>query len=92
MKTLITTFLALGLFTHALRGEESAFATPTIDLGLVVSDIEKAVAFYTKAIGFTEVPGFQVPADFAKDAGLTDSKKLKIRVLTLGEGGTKLKL
>ena len=88
MKTLFTAVLALGIFTHALRAEESEFATPTIDLGVVVSDIEKAVAFYTKAIGFTEVTGFGVPADFAKDAGLTDGKELKIRVLTLGEGGT----
>ncbi len=74
--------------------QAAEFATTTIDIGCVVSDIEKSVEFYTEAIGFTEVTGFSVPADFAKQAGLTDSKQLDIRVLVLGEGegATKLKL
>ena len=74
--------------------KESEFATNTIDLGCVVSDIEKSVKFYTEVVGFTEAGGFKVPADFATDAGLTDNKMLDIRVLVLGEGdgATKLKL
>ncbi len=73
---------------------KAEFLTTTIDIGCVVSDIEKSVKFYTEAIGFTEVKGFSVPADFATDTGLTDNKKLDIRVLVLGEGdaATKLKL
>ena len=73
---------------------KSEFLSTTIDIGCVVSDIEKSVKFYTEAIGFTEVTGFSVPADFAKQAGLTDAKQLDIRVLVLGEGegATKLKL
>ena len=59
-----------------------------------MGDLEKAVKFYTEAIGFKEVPGFSVPATFATESGLTDNKKLDIRVLVLGEGAgaTKLKL
>lgn len=79
-----------------LRAEDSssAFSSPTIDLGCVVSDLEASVKFYTEAVGFTEVAGFSVPADFATDVGLTDNKKLDIRVLVLGEGpgATRLKL
>ena len=30
------------------------FARTTIDLGMVVSDVDKAAKFYTEAIGFTE--------------------------------------
>jgi catechol 2,3-dioxygenase-like lactoylglutathione lyase family enzyme len=73
---------------------KSEFARTTIDLGVVVSDVAKSVKFYTDAIGFAEAPGFSVPADFCADAGLTDSHKLDIRVLVLGEGdsATKLKL
>ncbi len=80
--------------TPAVTAAEPEFATATIDLGVVVSDVEKAVAFYTKAIGFKEVEGFFVPADFAGDAGLTDNQALEIRVLVLGddETATKLKL
>lgn len=97
MKSLHILTLILTLFaTRARLGAQDAreFAKPTIDVGIVVSDLEKAAKFYTDAIGFTEVPGFEVPADFAKDAGLTDAKPLKIRVFVLGEGegATSLKL
>lgn len=74
--------------------EPSEFARATIDLGVVVSDIEKAATFYTESIGFKEVAGFKVGADFATDSGLTDNQPLSIRVFVLGEGesATKLKL
>ena len=88
-------FTSPALADHHEKGEDkSAFLTKTIDLGCVVSDIEKSVKFYTEAIGFKEAGGFKVPADFAKESGLTDSKNLDIRVLVLGEGegATKLKL
>jgi len=73
---------------------EPEFLRTTIDLGCVVSDLDASVRFYTEGIGFTEVKGFEVPADLARDAGLTDSKPLRVRVLVLGEGesATKLKL
>jgi len=73
---------------------EKEFTRTTIDLGVVVSDIKKSVEFYTGAIGFTEVTGFQVPGGFCKDSGLTDGAMLDIRVLVLGSGesATKLKL
>ena len=73
---------------------EPEFPSTTIDLGCVVSDLDTSVRFYTEGVGFREVKGFEVPADLARDAGLTDSKPLAIRVLVLGEGegATKLKL
>lgn len=74
--------------------EPVAFPRTTIDLGCVVSDIGKSVRFYTEGIGFRELPGFEVPAALATDAGLTDARPLSIRVLVLGDdaGATKLKL
>ena len=86
--------LASILSIASTRGGEGEFAKTTIDLGIVVSDIGKAVKFYTDAIGFTEIEGFKVPADFATDSGLTDKQPLDIRVLVLGDGesATKLKL
>ncbi len=70
------------------------FSNLTIDLGVVVSDIDAAAKFYTQVIGFKEVKGFFVPAEMGRDAGLADSKPLGIRVFHLGEGpgATSLKL
>jgi lactoylglutathione lyase len=74
--------------------EPVAFPRTTIDLGCVVTDIGKSVRFYTEGIGFRELPGFEVPAALASDAGLTDARPLSIRVFVLGDdaGATKLKL
>lgn len=85
---------ALSALPSCPAAEPGAFTRTTIDLGMVVTDLEKSVAFYTEAIGFTELPGFDVPATLATDAGLTDGKPLSIRVLVLGEGpeATRLKL
>lgn len=96
MKTILCHLTALFLAAplSMLPAAEDEFLSKTIDLGCVVSDIDAAVKFYTEAIGFTEVKGFQVPADFATDAGLTEGKMLDIRRLVLGEGdgATTLKL
>jgi len=74
--------------------EESNFASTTIDLGMVVSDIEKSVAWYKNVIGFTELDGFDVPPAFATDVGLSNNLPFHVHVLTLGEGAspTKVKL
>ena len=87
--------ICCGAWTAAEETEKaSEFSRQTIDLGVVVKDVEKSVEFYTKAIGFQELPGFEVPGGFGKDTGLTDGAPLSIRVLTLGkdETATKLKL
>ncbi|MFM7108702.1 MAG: VOC family protein [Planctomycetaceae bacterium] len=92
MHRLIATVLLLAALPCVAA--EPAFPRTTIDLGCVVSDLDASVRFYTEGIGFREVKGFEVPADLARDAGLTDSKPLAVRVLVLGEGdgATKLKL
>jgi len=59
------------------------FASPVVDIGMVVSDLDESVAFYTDAIGFVEVMGFDVPADLAGDSGLTDYQPLEISMLKL---------
>lgn len=93
----VAMMLAMPLAATPARAQDEPdgeFARSTIDLGVVVSDVEKAAKFYTGAIGFTEIDGFSVPGDFAADAGLTDSQPLTIRVFVLGEGAsaTRLKL
>jgi lactoylglutathione lyase len=74
--------------------KESEFAKTTIDVGIVVSDVAKSAKFYTDALGFTEIDGFDVPAGLAKDSGLSDGHAFHVRVMILGEGesATKIKL
>lgn len=66
--------------------------TPTIDLGMVVSNLEKSLKFYTHACGFTPTGEFSVNEQITKDSGLTDGTPLTIKKLSLGKGATTLKL
>ncbi len=70
------------------------FTTTTIDFGIICSDVERSVDFYTQAVGLKELEGFDVPADFGKDSGLTNNQEFHVHVLVLGEGdkATKMKL
>lgn len=71
----------------------SNFTTGTVDFGIVVSDINKSVAFY-KSIGFDEATTFEVPKEVTGDAGLLNYKKAKIHVMKLSglDEGTSVKL
>ena len=91
MKKLLVS--SLFLFTSFAASAEN-FSSQTIDLGVVVSDIEKSLTFYKEVVGFSEIDGFEVKGDFPKQVGLTDGTPLKIHVLVLGdeEKATKLKL
>ena len=76
-------------------GETKAdFPRTTIDVGIVVSDVEKAARFYKNAIGFTELPGFDVSKEMGGDAGLSDYKAFSVRVLVLGDepNATRIKI
>lgn len=79
---------------HRKAGQNPEFSKPTIDVGIVVSDLEKSAQFYTAALGMSQSREFSVPADFAKESGLTDSLELNIKVFTLGDGpgATEIKL
>lgn len=85
---------SFGVFANQTEPAESGFASEVIDLGMVVSDLDKSLAFYKDALGFQEAEGFQVPADFALDTGLANKMPLDVHVLVLGKGekATKLKL
>ena len=87
-------FSALTLLACSSVWAKSNFSRQTIDLGMVVSDIEKSVSFYKQVVGFDEVDGFEVKGSFPKAVGLTDGAHLNVRVLVLGEdeSATKLKM
>ncbi len=97
-KTILTVLGIAALCIAAARTDAqdtpSEFTSATIDLGVVVSDVQESVDFYTKLIGFAEVPGFAVDEEFCRTSGLTDGHAATIRVLVLNKerGATSLKL
>jgi predicted enzyme related to lactoylglutathione lyase len=78
----------------ATQTKTGPFASTTIDVGMVVSDIEAAARFYKEAVGFTEVKGFDVMGQMGAEAGLSDSKPFHVRVFVLADApaATKIKL
>ena len=102
----VTCAAVLGACLFALTGakeKEKSVSTPgdftskTIDIGIVCSDVERLVDFYTQAVGMTEMSTFDVDASLAQAVGLTDNQPFKVHVLVLGKGEkgenvTKLKL
>lgn len=91
----VTAGIALGAYRVTAQTQaETNIASTTIDLGTVVSDVEKSVKWYRDVVGFEEVATFDFPGDFAKQIGLTNSLPGHVHVLSLGTGpgATKLKL
>lgn len=82
----------LGRAAEEGKADESNFARTTIDVGMVVSNAEKSAEFYTKAFGFKEIEGFDVPKAMGADSGLTDNLPVHVRVLVLGDGESAAKL
>lgn len=66
-------------------GTKTDFTRTTIDIGVVVSDVEKAAQFYKDALGFTEIPGFDVSSEMGGDSGLSDYQAFHVRVLVLDD-------
>jgi len=75
-------------------GTKGDFPKTTIDVGIVVSNVEKAAKFYKDVIGFTELSGFDVSEEMAGDTGLCDYQAFIVRVLVLGDepNATRIKI
>ncbi len=95
-KTILLSAVCAGLISSAANAQEETpvFSSATVDIGIVVGDMDASVKFYTEALGVKEVEGFTASAEKASAFGLTDNREAVIRVFVLGEGpgATKLKL
>ena len=87
----VSALLAGAAGTDGTKGD---FPKTTIDVGIVVSNVEKAAQFYKNAIGFTELSGFDVSKEMAGDTGLSDYQAFSVRVLVLGDepNATRIKI
>ena len=97
LTALIVLCLATSIFlvgAASTGGAKVEFARTTIDVGIVVSNVEKAAKFYKNALGFTEVPGFDVSTEMGGNSGLSNYQAFQVRVLVLGdeESATKIKI
>ena len=73
----------------AVQAEANAtFASETIDVGVVVSDLEASLRFYLEALGMQRVSSFEIDEDFGRRSGLTGGVPFKVEVLQLGTGET----
>lgn len=93
--TLLTAALGLLCLTGAREDEaNSRFSDVTMDLGVVVSDLDASITFYTQVVGLQKTGGFTVDEKFCRSAGLTDGHALNITILTPNgdSSGTNLKL
>ena len=61
------------------------FKAMPMQVGIVVSDLEESLNFYTNVIGMTEVRRFSFTAELAAKVGLTDNKSLDAVVLKLND-------
>ncbi len=96
MKNWILALCLLAVTASSVPAAEEEFANKTIMVGMIVSDLEKSVAFYKEVVGMAQVDQerFSVDADFGKRSGLTDGLPINVEVLKLGSGeaATQLKL
>ncbi len=60
----------------------------------MAADVEKAATFYTQALGFMKVGGFDVSDQMAGNTGLTDFKPFRVQVFALDKepSATRLKI
>ena len=86
--------LTVVTFGGAQNDVEQTFSDTPMDLGIVVSDLDVSVKFYTNVIGLKKTGQFAVGQDFCRAAGLTDGHDLNVQVLSPNgdTDGTSVKL
>ena len=81
IKALITLLTVFLFFSQAVAQGE--FASNLIGVGVVVSDLEKSLMFYTDVIGMEVVDEFNVDEQFARISGLSRGVPFNVKVLKL---------
>ncbi|QJW90178.1 VOC family protein [Spirosoma taeanense] len=69
-------------FHYEQRTDE---AIVSMNTGVVVSDLEKSLDFYTNVLGMTKVSTFRADAELAESAGLTKGKAIDVVNLKIND-------
>ncbi len=84
MKNLVLAIILLFLSSLIFQVEgQSEFSDNTIHVGVIVSDVERSVDFYTNVLGMKKTGGFTVGEEFAKKSGLSNGVAFDVTVLRL---------
>lgn len=67
----------------AIVEDASEFPMGSIQIGVICSDLQKSIDFYTKVIGMTKTGGFSVDEAFSAKSGLTGGVPFDVTVLKL---------
>ena len=71
-----------GLVAPSPTQAQSPTADPTIDVGVVVDDMEASLQFYREVLGMTQSRTIEITEEFGRRSGLTGGQPTDIRVLT----------
>ena len=82
--TILTSFV-VGALAFNVKVKEVHFSNDTIQVGVVVTDIEESIRFYTDVIGMQKVGGFEVGEGFGKSSGLTGGEAFEVTILKLAD-------
>ena len=90
----VLTVIVSALFFNFSNRDDDEFSSGTISVGVIVSDLERSVEFYTGVIGMTKTGGFAVNVEFSKKSGLTGGQPFEVTILKLknNEQSTEWKL
>ncbi len=88
MKKLCLLFLTgVVLFLTAGTAEaQNDFASKTIHMGVIVSDLDRSLEFYKEVVGMKQTGEFSVNETMAKESGLSNGVPFDVKVLKLGSG------
>ncbi len=83
MKKTFILFSIISICIAFTAQSQSEFSDNTIHVGVVVTNLEASVDFYTNVIGMKNTGGFSVGADFAQKSGLSNGVPFDVTVLRL---------
>lgn len=79
----ITVAVAAVLITGFKILSPDEFQHGTINIGVVVEDLDRSLDFYTEVIGMTRAGGFEIDEEFGKISGLSGGSPFKVTILKL---------
>jgi catechol 2,3-dioxygenase-like lactoylglutathione lyase family enzyme len=78
-----TVLIFIIMMTTKTAFSQSNFSSKLINIGVVVSDLDRALDFYVNGIGMVKAGGFSLDQDFTKRSGLSGGIPFSITVLKL---------
>ncbi|MCB0542483.1 MAG: VOC family protein [Saprospiraceae bacterium] len=83
MRLCIPALFVLLAMLFAQCQSKSDFDKPIIQIGIVVSDLDRSLNFYKNVLGMQEVGTIDLDAEFGKSSGLTGGAPTQVQVLKL---------